>query len=189
MVLHVEKTLETTIQKMLPKSVAEFRYSQAIFLRFTVILFHSNWDEKSNEQKVTSNEQRAKSSVSSGNEKYFCFLFIANHSLLKGMPNAVDSYKNDFFTCYSCSDFSSMVALVVEKKLYSLFSMQRFTLNNCDVSKIKRSVHDTITFIFEVLSENFISFVRMRLFLKIKIIVNLRVTCFFQKFGCLYMRK
>ena len=63
MVLHVEKTLETTIQKKLQKSqkfarkisVAEFRYSQTIFLRFTVTLFHSNLDEKitSNEQKVT----------------------------------------------------------------------------------------------------------------------------------------
>ena len=45
-VLHVEKTLKTTIQKNLTKSqkfarelsVAEFRYSQTIFLRFTVIL-------------------------------------------------------------------------------------------------------------------------------------------------------
>ena len=78
MVLHVEKTLKTTIQKKLRKSqkfarkisVAEFRYSQTIFLRFTVTLFHSNLDEKitsseqkvtSNEQKVTSNEQKVKS--------------------------------------------------------------------------------------------------------------------------------
>ena len=46
MALHVEKTLKTTIQKNLSKSqkfarelsVAEFRYSQTIFLRFTVIL-------------------------------------------------------------------------------------------------------------------------------------------------------
>ena len=59
MVLHVEKTLKTTIQKKLPKSqkfarkisVAEFRYSQTIFLRFKLILFHSNLDEKK-----TSNE-------------------------------------------------------------------------------------------------------------------------------------
>ena len=81
MVLHVEKTLKTTIQKKLQKSqkfarktsVAKFRYSQTIFLRFTVTLLHSNLDEKitsnelrvtSNEQKVTSNEQRAK-----GNEQ------------------------------------------------------------------------------------------------------------------------
>ena len=71
MVLHVEKTLKTTIQKKLRKSqkftrkisVVEFHYSQNIFLRFTVTLFHSNLDEKitSNEQKITSNEQRAKS--------------------------------------------------------------------------------------------------------------------------------
>ena len=70
MVLHVEETLKTTIQKKLRKSekfarkisVSEFRYSQNIFLRFTVTLFDSNLDEKltSNEQKVTSNEQRAK---------------------------------------------------------------------------------------------------------------------------------
>ena len=66
MVLHVEKTLKTTIQKNLPKSQvfarkAEFRYSQTILLRFTVILFHSNLEEKvaSNEQKVTSNEQKS----------------------------------------------------------------------------------------------------------------------------------
>ena len=41
-------------------SVAEFCYSETIFLQFTVTLFHSNLDEKitSNEQKVTSNEQR-----------------------------------------------------------------------------------------------------------------------------------
>ena len=46
MVLHVEKTLKTTIQKNLSKSqkfkrkisATEFRYSQTIFLRFTVIL-------------------------------------------------------------------------------------------------------------------------------------------------------
>ena len=78
MVLHVEKTLKTTIQKKLQKSqkfarkisVAEFRYSQTIFWRFTVTLFHSNLDEKimsnkqkgtSNEQKVTSNEQKVTS--------------------------------------------------------------------------------------------------------------------------------
>ena len=75
MVLHVEKTLKTAMQKMLPKSqkfamkisVAEFRYSQTSFLWFTVILCHGNLDEKitnieqkvtSNEQKVTSNEQK-----------------------------------------------------------------------------------------------------------------------------------
>ena len=69
MVLHVEKTLKTTIEKKLQKSqkfamkISEFRYSQAIFLRFTVTLFHSNLDEKitSNEQKAKSNEQRATS--------------------------------------------------------------------------------------------------------------------------------
>ena len=39
-------------------SVAEFLYSQTIFLQFTIILFHSNLDEKvtSNEQKVTSKQ-------------------------------------------------------------------------------------------------------------------------------------
>ena len=60
MVLHVEKTLKTT-RKNLPKSqkftrkisVTEFRYSQTIFLRFTVILFHINLD-----QKVTSNGKK-----------------------------------------------------------------------------------------------------------------------------------
>ena len=82
MVLHVEKTLKTTIQKNLPKSqifarklsVAEFRYSQTILLRFTVILFHSNLEEKvaSNEQKVTSNEQKVtnnKQKVTSNEQK------------------------------------------------------------------------------------------------------------------------
>ena len=68
MVLHVEKTLKTTIQKKLPKSrkferkisVAGFSYCQTIFLRFTVIVFHISLDEKitSNEQKVTSNNQK-----------------------------------------------------------------------------------------------------------------------------------
>ena len=75
MVLHFEKNLKTTIQKSLPKSqkfarkisVMEFPYSQPIFLRFTVILFHSKLDEKvtdneqkvrSNKQKITSNEQK-----------------------------------------------------------------------------------------------------------------------------------
>ena len=71
MALHIEKTLKTTIQKKLPKSQKfetkmselEFRYIQSIFLRFAVILFDSNLDQKitSKEQKVTSNEQRAKS--------------------------------------------------------------------------------------------------------------------------------
>ena len=49
-------------------SVAEFRYSQTIFFRFTVTLFHSNLDDKittneqlANEQKVTSNEQKVTS--------------------------------------------------------------------------------------------------------------------------------
>ena len=64
MVLHVEKTWKTTIQKELRKSqkfarkipVAEFRYSQPYFLQFTATLFYSYLDEKitSNEQKVTS---------------------------------------------------------------------------------------------------------------------------------------
>ena len=68
MVLRVEKTFETTIQKKLQKfqkfawkiSVAEFCYSQTSFLRFTVTLFHSDLDEKItiNEKKVTSNEQK-----------------------------------------------------------------------------------------------------------------------------------
>ena len=37
-------------------SVAEFPYSQTIFLRFTVTLFYSK--QGANEQKVTSNEQK-----------------------------------------------------------------------------------------------------------------------------------
>ena len=73
MVLHLKKTLKITIQKKLQKSqkfakkisVAEFRYSQAIFLQFTVILFHSNLDQKitSHEQKVTSNKQKVTSKM------------------------------------------------------------------------------------------------------------------------------
>ena len=75
MVLRAEKTLKTTIQKNLPKSqkftrkmsVAEFRYSQNILLRFTVILFDSNMVEKltRNEEKVTSNEHK----ITSNKEK------------------------------------------------------------------------------------------------------------------------
>ena len=78
MVLHIQKTLKTTIKKKLQKfqkfarkiSVVELRYSQIIFLRFKVTSFYSNLDEKitsnkqkvtSNEQKVTSNDQQAKS--------------------------------------------------------------------------------------------------------------------------------
>ena len=71
MVLHVEKTLKTTIQKKLRKShkfarkisMAEFRNSQTTFVRFTVTLFHSK-RVTSNEQRAKCNEQRAKSSAS-----------------------------------------------------------------------------------------------------------------------------
>ena len=78
-VLHVEKTLKTTIQKNLTKFVVDFCYSQPNLLWFTVFLFHSNLDEKvtsneqkksngqrakSNEQRATSNKQRTKSSAS-----------------------------------------------------------------------------------------------------------------------------
>ena len=76
MVLHVEKTLKTTIQKKLPKSqkfarkisVAQFLYNQTIFLQFTVTLFHSNLDEKitTNEQREKSIEQRGKSNEQRG---------------------------------------------------------------------------------------------------------------------------
>ena len=55
-------------QKFVRKiSVVEFRYSHTVFLRFTVILFDSNLEEKivpSNEQRAKTNEQRAKSSAS-----------------------------------------------------------------------------------------------------------------------------
>ena len=95
MVVHVEKTLKTTIQKKLRKSqkfarkisVAEFRYSQTIFLRFTVTLFHSNLDEKitSNEQKVTSNEQKVTSNEQRATSKKFNLLQI----LLSKVPNFV----------------------------------------------------------------------------------------------------
>ena len=74
MVLHDERTLKSTIQKNLPKSqifarktsFAEFRYSQTNLLWFTVILVHSNLDEKvtCNEQRAKSNDQRSKSSAS-----------------------------------------------------------------------------------------------------------------------------
>ena len=70
MVLHVEETLKTTIQKKFPKSqkfarkvsLTDLRYGQTIFLWFTVILFQSNLDEKItyNEQEVTRNGQKAK---------------------------------------------------------------------------------------------------------------------------------
>ena len=70
MVLYVEKTLKTTIQKKSPKSQKfarkylwrSFVIVKLFFLRFTVILFHSNEQRaKSNEQRAKSNEQRAKS--------------------------------------------------------------------------------------------------------------------------------
>ena len=79
MVLHVEKTLKTTIQRKLRKSqkferkisVAEFCNSQTTFLRFTATLSHSkqrankqrvmSYEQKINEQRAESNEQRATS--------------------------------------------------------------------------------------------------------------------------------
>ena len=75
MVLHIEKTLKTTIQKKLRKSqrfsrkisVAEFRNSQIISLRFKVTLFHSR--QRANEQKVTSNEQKVMSNEEKINEQ------------------------------------------------------------------------------------------------------------------------
>ena len=67
MVLHVEKTFKTTIQKKLRKSqkfarkisVTEFRNSETNFLRFTVTLCHSK--QRVNELKVTSNELKVTS--------------------------------------------------------------------------------------------------------------------------------
>ena len=75
MVLHVEKTLKTTIQKKLRKSqkferkisVAEFRNSQIIFLPFAVTLFHSK--QRANEQKVISNEQKLNEQRARSNEQ------------------------------------------------------------------------------------------------------------------------
>ena len=75
MLLHVEKTLKTTIQKKLRKSqkferklsLAQFRNSQTIFLWFTVTLFHSK--QRANEQKVTSNEQKVMSNEQKINEQ------------------------------------------------------------------------------------------------------------------------
>ena len=70
MVLYVQKTLKTTIQKKSPKSQKferkylsrSFVLVKLFFLPFTVILFHSNKQRaKSNEQRAKSNEQRAKS--------------------------------------------------------------------------------------------------------------------------------
>ena len=77
MVLYAEKTLKTTIQKKSPKPPKfarkylwrSFAIVKLLFLRFTVILFHSNEQRakgnkqraKSNEQRAKSNEQRAKS--------------------------------------------------------------------------------------------------------------------------------
>ena len=48
-------------------SVAEFRNSQNISLRFTVTLFHSK--QRANEQKVTSNEQKVMSNEQKINEQ------------------------------------------------------------------------------------------------------------------------
>ena len=45
----------------------------------------------------------------------------------------------------------------------------------------------TITIIFELVSENVITFDRMWLFFKIKNIFNLRKACFLRKGGCLLM--
>ena len=70
MLLYVEKTLKTTIQKKSPKSQTfarkylwrSFVIVKLFLLQFTVILFHSNEQRaKSNEQRAKSNEQQAKS--------------------------------------------------------------------------------------------------------------------------------
>ena len=69
-VLHVEETLKTTIQKKLPKyQKFEKKYLWLSFVIVkpffsgTVILFYRNLDEKitSNEQKLTSIEQKVRS--------------------------------------------------------------------------------------------------------------------------------
>ena len=66
----VKKTLKTIIQKKSPKSqkfARKYLWRSSVivklfFLRFTVILFHSNEQRaRSNEQQAKSNEQRAKS--------------------------------------------------------------------------------------------------------------------------------
>ena len=71
MVLHVEKTLQTTIQKKLPKSHnmqgkhlwRSFVIVKPFFLRLAVISLHNYVDEKitSNKQKVRSNGQKVTS--------------------------------------------------------------------------------------------------------------------------------
>ena len=69
MVLHVEKTLKTTIQKKLPKSqkfvrriiVAEFSYCQTIFFVVQSNFISLQFGRKNNEQRAKSNEQRAES--------------------------------------------------------------------------------------------------------------------------------
>ena len=73
------------------------------------------------------------------------------------------------------------VTFVVQKILFNLFSMQKvWMLITADVSKIKKSAHDDFTFIFDVLSENVITFARLCLYPTTKNIVNLRKTFFFK---------
>ena len=57
-------------------------------------------------------------------------------------------------------------------------------LNNCWRQQIKKIFPHNITFVFSILSENMITFVRMWLFPKTKNIVNLRKSFFKNKAAC-----
>ena len=46
----------------------------------------------------------------SGNEKYFCFLFIGSRALLQSHAEVNRLLYRNFLTCYSCSYYSSMVS-------------------------------------------------------------------------------
>ena len=45
----------------------------------------------------------------SGNEKYFCFLFIASRALLQSHAEFNRLLERNFLTCYSCTYYSFMV--------------------------------------------------------------------------------
>ena len=98
--------------------MAEFSYSQNLFLRFTVTLFYNNLDENitSNKQKVTSNEQWAKSSASS-----LASSFKKLTDLFLRWFNSFMFFS--FFTILTRARFSSMFEILLNMRAVELVSV------------------------------------------------------------------
>ena len=98
--------------------MAQFSYSQNLFLRFTVTLFCSNLDQNitSNKQKVTSNEQWAKSSASS-----LASSFKKLTDLFLRWFNSFMFFS--FFTILTRARFSSMFEILLNMRAVELVSV------------------------------------------------------------------